>query len=115
VADSRSLFWEAYGASRRGIALDLGIDEPGLDTVRALAAACDVFVTSPTDNQEMTLGPKTTGYFATEVEIDFFRPVVVGERVGRRSRRLMSCVPKETSVGRGMASSHNNVWMLKPS
>jgi hypothetical protein len=25
----------------------------------------------------------------------------VGERIGRRGRKLLACVPKETSVGRG--------------
>ncbi|GAA2853160.1 hypothetical protein GCM10010517_10970 [Streptosporangium fragile] len=58
-------------------------------------------VRSPINNQEMTLGPKTTGFFATDISLDFLRPVVAGERIGRRSNRLLSCVPKETSVGRG--------------
>jgi hypothetical protein len=47
------------------------------------------------------LEPPTTGYFATDVEIEWFRPVRPGDRLGRRGRRLLSCVPKETSVGRG--------------
>jgi acyl dehydratase len=33
--------------------------------------------------------------------MDFVRPVAVGERVGRRGRKLVSCKPKETSMGRG--------------
>lgn len=45
--------------------------------------------------------PKTTGFFATELEMDFVRLVTAGERIGRRGRRLLACVPKETSVGRG--------------
>ncbi|MPY56514.1 FAS1-like dehydratase domain-containing protein [Streptomyces spongiae] len=56
---------------------------------------------SPINNQDMPLGPRTTGFFATDVEFDFLRPVTAGERVGRRGRRLVSCSPKETSVGRG--------------
>jgi hypothetical protein len=56
---------------------------------------------SPINNEDMPLGPRTSGYFATDVELDFLRPVQAGERIGRRSRRLVSCVPKETSVGRG--------------
>lgn len=67
-------------------------DDPGHDAQPAR---------SPINNQDMPLGPPTTGFFATDVEIDFVRPLVVGERVGRRGRRLVSCAPKETSMGRG--------------
>jgi hypothetical protein len=56
---------------------------------------------SPINNQDMPLGPKTTGFFATDISIDFVRPPVVGERVGRRGQLLVSCSPKETSMGRG--------------
>jgi hypothetical protein len=56
---------------------------------------------SPINNPDPGPAPKTTGFFATDLEMDFVRPVAVGERVGRRGRRLLSCVPKETSVGRG--------------
>jgi len=56
---------------------------------------------SPINNDDMPLGPKTTGFFATDIELDFVRPVVVGERVGRRGHLLVSCTPKETSMGRG--------------
>jgi hypothetical protein len=58
-------------------------------------------VHTPINNQEMTLGPETAGFIGTDVEIDFLRPVVAGERLGRRSNRLVSCRPKETSIGRG--------------
>ncbi|HEU5267803.1 MAG TPA: MaoC family dehydratase N-terminal domain-containing protein [Jatrophihabitans sp.] len=56
---------------------------------------------SPINNEDMPLGPKTTGFFATDIAMDFIRPLVVGERVGRRGRKLVSCSPKETSMGRG--------------
>ncbi|MDV6245361.1 FAS1-like dehydratase domain-containing protein [Rhodococcus opacus] len=45
--------------------------------------------------------PRTSGFFATEVENTYLRPVVVGDRVRRASRRLVACVPKQTRVGRG--------------
>jgi acyl dehydratase len=51
--------------------------------------------------RETGLEPPTTAFFATELSIDFFRPVTVGERLARVGHRLVSCVPKETSVGRG--------------
>ena len=56
---------------------------------------------SSINNQGFPLGPRTTGYFATDIELDFIRPVTLGERLGRRGYRLLSCTPKETAVGRG--------------
>jgi acyl dehydratase len=56
---------------------------------------------SPINNQRFPLGPRTTGFFATDIELDFVRPVTLGERLGRRGHRLLSCTPKETAVGRG--------------
>ena len=56
---------------------------------------------SPINNTDSGPGPKTTGFFATGLEMDFVRPVTAGERIGRRGRKLLACVPKETSVGRG--------------
>jgi hypothetical protein len=58
-------------------------------------------VRSAINNQDMPLGPKTTGFFGTDIDVDFLRPVVAGERIGRRGKRLLSCTPKETAVGRG--------------
>lgn len=45
--------------------------------------------------------PPFSGYFATDVEFDFLRPVEIGERLGKRGRRLLDCQPKQTQVGRG--------------
>ena len=56
---------------------------------------------SPINNPRLDIAPETSGFFATDMEFDYLRPVIVGERIGRRGRRLLSCVPKETSVGRG--------------
>lgn len=56
---------------------------------------------SPINNQNFPLGPVTTGYFATDLALDFVRPLTAGDRVGRRGRRLISCLPKETAVGKG--------------
>lgn len=47
------------------------------------------------------LEPPTTGFFATEYEVEYRRPAVVGDRLARRGARLVACVPKETKVGRG--------------
>lgn len=45
--------------------------------------------------------PVTTAVFGTSVSMEFERPLRIGERVGAGPRRLLDCVPKETSVGRG--------------
>jgi N-terminal half of MaoC dehydratase len=45
--------------------------------------------------------PPSPGFFATDIEIDYLQPVVLGDRLRTKGRKLLSCVPKETSVGRG--------------
>jgi hypothetical protein len=58
-------------------------------------------VHSAINNADMPIGPRTTGFFGTDIELDFEREVTAGERLGRRGKRLLSCTPKETGVGRG--------------
>lgn len=60
---------------------------------------------SPIDNPDPGPAPPTSGFFATDMTIDFLRPVVVGERLGMRGRQLLSCAPKATAVGRGAFST----------
>jgi acyl dehydratase len=45
--------------------------------------------------------PPTTAYMATDHEVDYLRPVCVGDRLARRGNRLVRCEPKATKVGRG--------------
>lgn len=45
--------------------------------------------------------PPTSVGFATEVEIEYFEPPVVGDRLTVRGRKLISVNPRETRVGRG--------------
>jgi hypothetical protein len=47
------------------------------------------------------LAPPTPYYFATNVEIDFFQPMTAGDRLCKVGDVLLSCIPKETRVGRG--------------
>jgi hypothetical protein len=56
---------------------------------------------SPINNDDPGPAPRTKGFFATDIELDFFRPVLLGERLGARGRKLLSCLPKQTRVGRG--------------
>jgi hypothetical protein len=51
--------------------------------------------------ERLGLPARYSGYFATDVEIEFYQVAMVGERLGRRGFKLLSCEPKETSVGRG--------------
>lgn len=45
--------------------------------------------------------PAVAGYFATNVDMEFVRPPIVGDRLMRKNPRLLACEPKETKVGRG--------------
>ena len=45
--------------------------------------------------------PKTNAGFATDIEIEYFRPVYVGDRLSRRGRKLVSVIVRETRVGYG--------------
>lgn len=74
---------------------------PGEETLYSSAGPDAQPDRSPINNEDMPLGPPTTGFFATDIELAFVRPVSVGERVGRRGHKLVSCTPKETSLGRG--------------
>lgn len=56
---------------------------------------------SPVTAPSIDIAPKTTGYFWTNVEVDYINPIVVGDRLTRVGEVLKSCIPKETSVGRG--------------
>lgn len=58
-------------------------------------------VASSQDDPMQKLMPYAPGFFATDIEMDYFQPVVVGDRLRMHGRKLLSCVPKETSVGRG--------------
>jgi len=74
---------------------------PGEPTLYESARRDAQLARSPINNEDMPLGPKTTGFFATDISMEFLRPLTVGERVGRRGQRLISCTPKQTSMGRG--------------
>ena len=43
----------------------------------------------------------TTASFATDIEIEYHEPAVVGDRLTVKGRELISCLPRETRVGRG--------------
>ena len=56
---------------------------------------------NPLSGIKTDLAPPTTGYFATDIDIEYLRPIKVNDRLCRANYVLLSCTPKETSVGRG--------------
>src|SRR5699024_1135452 len=50
---------------------------------------------SPVAAMEIDIAPETTGYFWTNVEIDYINPIVVGDRLIHVGEVLVSCIPKE--------------------
>jgi hypothetical protein len=56
---------------------------------------------SAIDGGSVGVPPGITGFFATDMDLEFLRPPTVGERLGRRGNVLKACVPKWISVGRG--------------
>lgn len=57
--------------------------------------------TKATAGLQAPMEPATTGHFATDIEIEYFTPAVIGDRLTRRGALLLACEPKETRVGRG--------------
>ncbi|SCU90964.1 conserved hypothetical protein [Cupriavidus necator] len=45
--------------------------------------------------------PKTARAFATDLEVEYVEPIVVGDRLSISGAKLLACKPKETRVGRG--------------
>lgn len=52
--------------------------------------------------------PSATAMFATDFEVEYFRPAVVGERLGGRGALLRDVTPKKTRVGRGAFIKHES-------
>jgi acyl dehydratase len=57
--------------------------------------------TSPINGDDLRVASHLTGFFATDIEMDFVRPPVAGEHLSKRGNVLLSCTPKWISVGRG--------------
>lgn len=81
---------------------------PGEETLYGDEARDAQPTRSPINNEDPYPGPTTSGFLTASMELDFVRPVVLGERLGNRGRRLISCSPKQTSLGRGAFLSWEN-------
>ena len=55
--------------------------------------------------------PKTTAGFATDREVEYLKPVHVGDHLGARGRKLISVVVRETSVGHGAFTVSETEWV----
>lgn len=58
--------------------------------------------------------PPVTGFFVTEWEAEYLRPVLAGERLGRRGQRLVACTPKQLRVGRGAFLTFESEVLAEP-
>ncbi len=74
---------------------------PGEEPLFVTAGRDDQPARSPVGPPTVDVAPPTTGYFATDMEFDFVGDLVVGDTLSRVGNVLLSCEPKETTVGRG--------------
>jgi acyl dehydratase len=56
---------------------------------------------TPISGVRTELEPPTSGFFATNYDVEYLRPAYVGDRLLRRGAKLVACQPKETKVGYG--------------
>ncbi len=75
--------------------------EPGEPTRYPTAARDADMIRRPEGRMSLVPGPRMPRTFATDVEIEYGAPVCVGDRLTTSGLRLVSVLPKETSVGRG--------------
>ncbi|HRC62154.1 MAG: MaoC family dehydratase N-terminal domain-containing protein [Dehalococcoidia bacterium] len=83
--------WTDQGQWNPGDPTNYPNADPNFNSVRRQAAAAGRPVPQP----------DTTAGFATDIEIEYFEPVCVGDHLTYSGRKLISVVPRETSVGRG--------------
>ena len=81
--------------------LDAGLWRPGMGSRYPQAHPHVDIPRARTEDVPEPPVPDTTAAFATDIEIEYFEPAVVGDRLTVRGRKLLSCVPRETRVGRG--------------
>jgi acyl dehydratase len=75
--------------------------EPGEPTSYPSADRDADMIRRPEGRMSLVPGPRMPRTFATDVEVEHGAPVCVGDRLTTSGLRLVSVVPKETSVGRG--------------
>jgi len=83
--------WTDQGQWHPGDETNYPTADPNANGIRRTAAASGRPVPSPA----------TSAGFATDIEIEYFEPVCVGDHLTYSGRKLLSVVPRETSVGRG--------------
>ncbi len=79
-----------------------GVWKPGEPTRWPVKNAHGTAVMPQGQNSEAALPkPDTIGSFATDIEIEYFEPVCIGDRLTSKGSKLVSVTLKETSVGYG--------------
>lgn len=88
-----------------------GLWRPG-DSTRWPVAERNFTATSAAQARQQPLpAPRTTAAFATEREVEYLRPVCVGDHLGSRGRKLLSVNVRETSVGFGAFTIFETEWV----
>lgn len=85
--------------------------EPTLYPDHAYSAQPD---RTPLRNPPTGIEPPTAGYFATDIELDLFDSPHLGQRLVRTGNRLVSCIPKSTSVGNGAFTTWESRIVAEP-
>tara|TARA_Y100000588_G_scaffold54953_4_gene52332 strand:- start:1323 stop:2420 length:1098 start_codon:yes stop_codon:yes gene_type:complete len=62
-------------------------------------------------NQMAVPAPATTAGFATDREVEYVKPVYIGDHLGSRGRKLISVAIRETSVGFGAFTIFESEWV----
>lgn len=81
--------------------LDTGSWQPGWTTRYPEPDPNIDIVREPPRNQPEPPFPPTEAGFATDIEVEYFEPPCVGDRLTVKGRKLVSVLPRETRVGRG--------------
>jgi len=63
------------------------------------------------ESQQAVPSPSTTAGFATDREVEYLKPVYVGDHLGSRGRKLISVAVRETSVGFGAFTIFESEWV----
>lgn len=100
----------ARAAGYRGVVLPVsatttftsgGVWKPGSPSKWTIKDAHALFTPDPSPAAPELPAPRTTAGFVTDIEIEYFEPVVVGDRLTSKGRKLLSVNVRETSVGFG--------------
>ena len=88
-----------------------GLWRPGDPTRWPVSERNYLAIAVPQESQRPVPAPRTTASFATDREVEYVRPVYVGDHLGSRGRKLISVAVRETSVGFGAFTVLESQWV----